>query len=106
MMRTGPGKLSFPLHWAAAPETSFVVSPVEYCRALESAGFAISKERDRGAFAHAFFRQAAARAAQGGTPPLGLHILMKSDVSQKLTNVISNIERGLIAPVELICRAR
>jgi hypothetical protein len=31
---------------------------------------------------------------------------MKSDVPQKLTNVMRNLEQGLIAPVELICRAR
>jgi hypothetical protein len=30
---------------------------------------------------------------------------MKVDVAQKLANVIRNLERGLIAPVELLCRA-
>ena len=45
-------------------------------------------------------------AAPGGPPALGIHILMKDDVAQKLANVVANLEDGLIAPTELICRAR
>ena len=106
IMRTGDGELSFPLHWAAVPETSFVVGVAEYRRALEAAGFEVVKERDRGEFARRFFRQVAARAAEGGPPPLGIHILMKSDIQQKLANIMRNLENGLIAPIEIVCRAR
>jgi ubiquinone/menaquinone biosynthesis C-methylase UbiE len=107
VMRTGEGALSFPVHWAATPEMSFVGSPETYRRALDSAGFELRKERNRLEFAREAFRQAQARAAaSGGPPPLGTHILMKTDLSQKLANVIDGIEKGLIAPVELICSAR
>jgi ubiquinone/menaquinone biosynthesis C-methylase UbiE len=107
VMRTGSGELSFPVHWAATPETSFVASAAEYRRALEAAGFEIHRQRDRGEFARAVFREAQARSADGGgPPPLGTHILMKDDVALKLANVIANLENGLIAPIELICRAR
>ncbi|MPZ56774.1 MAG: methyltransferase domain-containing protein [Rhizobiales bacterium] len=107
VMRSGPGELRFPLHWAATSETSFVVSAAEYRSALEAAGFASVKERDRGDFARAFFREVVARAAEAGRPPpLGIHILMKTDVPQKLASYVSNLEAGLIAPVELIYRAR
>jgi ubiquinone/menaquinone biosynthesis C-methylase UbiE len=107
VMRTGEGELSFPVHWAASPKTSFVQRPAEYRGALEAAGFEIRRKRDRSAFAREFFREAAARAAQGGgPPPLGVHLLMKSDVPEKVANIMRNLERGLIAPVELICRAR
>ena len=107
VMRTGEGELSFPVHWAASSQTSFVIWPEDYRRALEAAGFQVHKQRDRRAFAREFFRQVAARAAEDGAPPpLGVHLLMKSDVPQKLTNVVRNLEQGLIAPVELICRAR
>jgi ubiquinone/menaquinone biosynthesis C-methylase UbiE len=106
IMRTGEGALDFPVHWAATPETSFVSDAAEYRRALEAAGFEIRGERDRGAFALQSLREAQARAAEdGGPPPLGIHILMKVDVAQKLANVFRNLERGLIAPVELLCRA-
>jgi len=53
------------------------------------------------------FREVQARAAaSAGPPPFGMHILMKTDVAQKLANVIGALEQGLIAPIELICRAR
>jgi ubiquinone/menaquinone biosynthesis C-methylase UbiE len=107
VMRSAGGALRFPLHWAATPATSFVVSPHEYRRALDDAGFEIVKERNRREFAREFFRQIKARLAEsGGPPPLGIHILMKSDVSEKLENYVSNLEAGLIAPTEMICRAR
>lgn len=107
IMRTGDGPLSFPVHWAATPETSFVVSAAAYRQALEAAGFEVAKERDRREFAREFFRQVVARNTEmGGPPPLGIHLLMKTDVPQKVANVISNLENGLIAPVELVSRAR
>jgi ubiquinone/menaquinone biosynthesis C-methylase UbiE len=107
VMHTGDGELRFPLPWSATPETSFAVSPATYRRDLEAAGFEIVKERDRGDFAREFFRQVVARSAEsGGPPPLGTHILMKTDVPQKLANIVSNLEAGLMAPVEMICRTR
>lgn len=105
MMKTGEGELSFPLHWANTAQTSFVDSVAAYRRALEAGGFEVVKERNRREFARQAFGEAQARAAAGPSP-LGLHILMKTDVAQKLANVVANLERGLIAPVELVCRAR
>jgi ubiquinone/menaquinone biosynthesis C-methylase UbiE len=107
IMRMADGELCFPLHWAATPETSFVATPEKYRRALHAAGFDVSKERNRREFAREAFRDAVEHAAQGlATPPLGIDILMKVDVVRKLANVVDNLERGLIAPVELICIAR
>ena len=50
---------------------------------------------------------ATARARRGreGTPPLGLHIVMGKDFQDKTGNMIANLERGLIAPIEMIGRA-
>jgi ubiquinone/menaquinone biosynthesis C-methylase UbiE len=107
VMRAGAGELSHPVHWAAGPETSFVATPAEYRRALAGAGFEICKERDRRAFAVKFFRQVVARAGEaGGPPPLGTHLLIGPDAPEKLANVIRNLDQGMIAPVELVCRAR
>jgi ubiquinone/menaquinone biosynthesis C-methylase UbiE len=106
VMRTGDGELQFPLHWAASPMTSFVAHPREYCDGLAAAGFDIIKQRNRREFARDFFREVAVRTASSGVPPLGIHILMKTDVPQKLANYVSNLETGLIAPIEIICRAR
>jgi hypothetical protein len=51
-----------------------------------------------------FFQQMRDRAAATGgvPPPLGLHILMGPTAPQKIANMIDNISRGLIAPVEII----
>jgi ubiquinone/menaquinone biosynthesis C-methylase UbiE len=107
VMRAAPGELSFPVHWATGPETSFLATPREYRRALAGAGFEICQERDRSAFAVEFFRQVVARAAEaGGPPPLGTHLLIGPDAPQKLANVMCNLDQGLIAPVEIVCRAR
>ena len=106
MRESGEGNLSFPVPWASSPDTSFVESAVTYRCLLESAGFAVQKERSRREFAVEFFLQMRARAAQGGgPPPLGLHILMGTSAPQKVANMIDNLERGLIAPTEIISRA-
>jgi hypothetical protein len=36
--------------------------------------------------------------------PLGLHILIQENAVKKLGNMIENIEKDLIAPVEIIAR--
>jgi SAM-dependent methyltransferase len=107
IMRKGGGDLAFPVPWSETPETSFVASPAEYRQALEAAGFDIVKERDRTDFAFDFFREMAAKAAAtGGPPPVGIHLLMGGNAKAKLDNVIASLERGLIAPTEMIARAR
>jgi ubiquinone/menaquinone biosynthesis C-methylase UbiE len=107
VMRAGDGELTYPVPWAAERETSFVASAAEYRRDLEAAGFEIVEERDRSNFARKFFAEVMARnAAAGGPPRLGTHILMKGSAARKLANLIANLEGGLIAPVELVCRVR
>jgi hypothetical protein len=106
VMRVGPGELSFPVPWSSKPETSFLAEPATYRRLLEAAGFEIVKERNRAAFALDFFKKMAAKAAASGPPPLGIHIAMGADFPVKRQNMTQNIERGAIAPVEMICRVR
>jgi ubiquinone/menaquinone biosynthesis C-methylase UbiE len=107
VLQIGVGALSFPLPCADTAETCFVATPTDYRRALEGAGFEIRKERDRYAFAVEFFRRVQASLAEGGgPPPLGIHLLMGEDAPQKLGAVVDNLDRGVIAPVEIICRRR
>lgn len=106
MRQDGEGELGFPVPWASSPETSFVESAATYRRLLESAGFAVRKERSRRGFAIDFFRRMRAQAARsGGPPPLGLHVLMGASAPQKAANMIDNLERGLIAPTEIVAQA-
>ena len=105
VMKVGPGAIQFPVPWSTAPETSFVVPPADYRAALEGAGFTVFAQRERRQFALDFFAALRARMAQaGGPPPLGLHVLMGASAPQKTANMVSMIERGVIAPVEMLAR--
>ncbi len=105
VMRTGPGELDFPVPWAGEPETSFLAGPEAYRAAAEAAGFALEGEREMRDYALAFFaRVRAALEAEGGPPPLGIHLVME-DRARKVANMVAAIEAGRIAPVEMIFRA-
>jgi ubiquinone/menaquinone biosynthesis C-methylase UbiE len=106
VMRTGEGDLIFPVAWADTAATSFVADPVTYRRALEAAGFEVMAEEDRRDPALEFFHRMRARHAESGLPPLGLHLHMGPDAPRKVANMIANLERGVVAPVEMICRRR
>jgi len=81
-----------------------------YRRLLEGAGFTIEGERNRRDFALDFFREMRARAeaaaASGGPPPPSTQLIMGPDFPEKMRNARESIERGQLAPVELIARAR
>ena len=103
VMRVGDGDLMFPVPWATEPEGSSVASPTVYKAALEGAGFNIIAERNRHEFSIEFFAQLQAKVASAkGPPSLGLHILMGSTAPVKLKNMIENISRNLLAPVEIV----
>lgn len=104
VMRTGDGDLSYPVPWAETAELSFLATPAEFREALERGGFDVVAEEDRRDFALDFFHRVRARMKESGPPPLGIHLHMGQNASEKIANMIENLERGLIAPVEMICR--
>ena len=105
VMRIGAGELAFPVPWARTAESSFVAAVDDYRRLLRDAGFTLQKERERHAFAIEFFKKMQTRVAERGLPPLGLHIVMGADFPHKIRNLVANLEAGLLAPIEMICRA-
>jgi ubiquinone/menaquinone biosynthesis C-methylase UbiE len=105
VMRIAEGDLSYPVPWASSPEESFVAEAAAYRRRLVAAGFDVLKERNRRDFALEVFAQMGARGAAGATAPLGLHIVMGASAGQKVKNMSADIASGLIAPIEMICRA-
>jgi ubiquinone/menaquinone biosynthesis C-methylase UbiE len=103
VMRVGDGDLDFPLPWSSMPETSAVATPDEYKKALATAGFKLITERNRRDFAMTFFADLQVRmAGSKGPPPLGLHILMGKKTSEKISNVVAQLSKSRIAPIELI----
>jgi ubiquinone/menaquinone biosynthesis C-methylase UbiE len=104
VMRVGEGELGYPVPWAATAATSFVETPETYRRALTAAGFAAAPELVLRDMALDFFRRMRARAAETGPPALGLHQLMGPDAAARVANMVAAIERGVIAPVEIIAK--
>ena len=105
VMRASDGEILYPVPWATTVDTSFVEPPQTYRRLLTAAGFELEKEHDRRDFSLKLWREMRENAAKHGAPSLGLHILMGPATPQRLGNVISALERGTIAPVELVARA-
>lgn len=107
MGESRPEELAFPLPWASDPEASFVAGVETYREQLQSAGFSVERQRCRREFAIEFLRRARERTAgsEGGQPPLGIQIVMGPNAPLKLANLLRLMERGLLAPVELLARA-
>ncbi|WP_027051038.1 class I SAM-dependent methyltransferase [Mesorhizobium erdmanii] len=108
VMRLKAGALTYPLPWASDETMSFVATPDDYRSAATAAGFSVTSERARGAFAVEFFatmraRMAAAQ-ADGGKPPPGVGLVMGEDAGTKIANVTAALEGGILAPVELLLR--
>ena len=103
VMRQNDGELIYPVPWATDNSTSKLSTPTHYKKNLSDAGFNISNEKCRHDFALEFFKQLRAKTeANGGPPPLGLHTLMQESTAVKIKNMITNIENGYIAPIEII----
>ena len=102
IMEMNEGELKFPVPWASDPSGSAVASLDEYKSALRSAGFEVTAERNRREFALEFFDKLKKKTGVDGLPPIGLHILMGESAPVKVKNMVENIARNLIAPVELI----
>src|SRR5258708_7011985 len=94
-----------PRRGAGGRETSSLEPGPPCARLLAAAGFEVLTQRSRREFAVTFFRELRARIAQSGAPPLGLHLLMGATTPQKIANMMTALEAGLISPTEIICRA-
>jgi SAM-dependent methyltransferase len=106
MRESEEGDLNFPLPWASSSDINFIESAATYRHLLEGAGFVVRHERSRLRFAIELCRTMRSRALHdAGRPPLGLHIPMGASAPQKVANMIDNLERGLIAPTEIIGKA-
>ena len=105
IMRIGEGELPFPMPWAATEATSFVERPETYRQLLAASGFEIEKQRNRRDFSLALGREIREKVAREGMPALGPQILMGAAMPERLGNVMTVLERGTIAPIEMIARA-
>ena len=103
VMIVGEGDLPFPMPWAQSTETSFVEVPEIYRGLLGAAGFKIEREQNRRTFVLDLAREMRAKIEKDGLPALNPHVLIGPKV--RLGNVMATLERGTMAPVEMIARA-
>lgn len=101
VMKKSEADLTFPLPWASTPKTSFLLSPVNTVKLLRAAGFDVTSVEDRTDFAIDYFYKSTA-AQKNGAPPLGIHLLMGDTAKTKFANALANLERGHVAPVQII----
>lgn len=105
IMRMDDSEIPYPMPWAVTVETSFVEIPDTYRKLLGQAGFKLIQERNRRDFCLELARKMREYVGAHGVPPLGLHILMGPASKERLANVMAALERGAIAPIEMVVEA-
>ncbi len=99
IMRMGDGAIDFPVPWSSNEATSFVESPTAYRSALGAAGLTVDDPVDRTDLA-----MEALRSAQANPPSVNLAHLMGPDWPVMFGNLRQCLERGVLAPVEIVAR--
>jgi ubiquinone/menaquinone biosynthesis C-methylase UbiE len=105
VMKIDASELPYPMPWAATPATSFPEKPETYRKLLAAAGFTIENETNRREFSLKLAREMREKIEKHGPPALGPQVLMGPAAKERLGNVMATLERGAIAPVEMIARA-
>lgn len=94
VMLLGGDVETYPLPWAATPETSFLQPPLAYSDALDQAGFDVDHEAKSLSEAIEFLE----RALESGGP-VGVPVL-------PLSNLLAACRDGILAPVEIYAHLR
>lgn len=105
VMRVGDGPLPFPVPWSATAATSFVERPDTYQDLLRRQGFIVERVRDRSEMVLELAREMRERAARHGSPAVGLHLIVGPAAADRIGNVMRALERGIVAPIEIIASA-
>jgi len=97
----------YPTPWAATPAASFLVSPAETRRQIETAGFDIEGFRDTTQAALGYGARWRALIERGAKPP---HRATGIIHGEKAEIMVANVSRGLksgaVTPIEVVCRKR
>jgi ubiquinone/menaquinone biosynthesis C-methylase UbiE len=101
----GPeGPVYFPVPWARVPETSFLITPDELRRLLETRGFTIVSWEDTTEAARAWFTNLAKKIQESGLPPLGFHVMLGPDFQVMAQNQRRNLEEERIVLAQVVAR--
>jgi ubiquinone/menaquinone biosynthesis C-methylase UbiE len=101
VLATEMGPVTYPTPWATSEEISFLVTPKAYIELLKNAGLEVTTQTDCSSEGITFFHDMDSQIAAGG-PTLAL--VFGDTAPIKSANMIDNLNRGVIASTELICR--
>jgi SAM-dependent methyltransferase len=100
----GPGgEVAYPVPWASDARSSFLATPEEMRRLLETAGLRIERWRDTTAQGREYLETQFAQVAKSGPPVLGIHVL-RPDFRPLAENLLRNVQEGRVLAAEIICR--
>lgn len=101
----GPsGAVLFPVPWARAPESSFLVTPDDLRKLLHDAGFTVTDWADTTVRARDWFVAVAEKIRKDGLPPLGFHVLLGPDFQVMAQNQRRNLEEGRIVLAQVVAK--
>ena len=94
--------IHYPVPWARGPEISFLRPPEEVRTLITGIGFEESAWVNESASGLRWFRErlAAADAASGELPPLGLHLVLGADLGQMFRNLARNLQEDRVVVVQ------
>jgi len=91
------GAPHYPVPWAETPGISFLAAPGEARAILEQLGLRFLDWADRTPPAMAWFAATVERIRQSGLPPLGMHLLTGPTATDKIGNMLRNLQEARIA---------
>lgn len=101
MLRSPTDELTYPVPWASSPEISFLEPAQEYHRLLTNAGFSVEREVDLSELVRGQFARLRAL-PDDQLPPVGLQVVIGEGFRAKVTNLADGVDRGVVAPVQLL----
>jgi len=102
----GPGgPPRYPAPWSATADRSFLETADALGARLAAAGFRIVHRRDDTEAAAEWFARQAARLAERGPPPVGLHLVLGPAFAEMAANQDLNLRERRIGVVEIVARA-
>ena len=81
----------YPLPWAENESISYLATEVDARETMEGVGLEIEQWHTKVEESVEFFKRVAARIAEDGPPPIGIHLLMGDNAKDKLQNYVRNM---------------
>ena len=95
----------YPVPWASDSSISFLTTPDELHQLLGATGLHIISWRDTSEVGRAWFKEVAMKMQQqGGSPPLGFHVLLGPNFRVMAQNQVRNLNENRIVLIECVAQ--